>query len=181
MIQLEAFPDTLVATDDGDTDERYTLPETVALCSKIAGVDSWHLDVAACAAAHVAPTYYTKADNGLLLPWNRANVWANPPWSNLSPWVEKAWDEWEGRRIHVIGMLLPSGRGDVAWWQDLVEPHRDRPGSPLKTRFLAGRTRYAKPDDLTAANQGPPPFGSVFIWWSGPYRRRAAVPLFAQV
>ena len=148
---------------DIDTDERYTLGPVLARCSSLAGVAAWDLDVAACADAHVACRYYTKTDNGLLLPW-AGRVWCNPPWSNIGPWVEKAWGEWHSGHIEALGMLLPATRTDIAWWQDLVEPQRDTPGSPLHVCFLPGRIQYGKPGDLLAAHQGTPAFGSVFLW-----------------
>jgi hypothetical protein len=37
-----------------------------------------------------------------------------------------------------IVMLLPNNRMEQGWWQRLVEPFRDRVGSPLSTRKLAG-------------------------------------------
>lgn len=163
--QLEAFPE-VVGVADIDTDERYTLEHVKAQCNAAAGVKAWDLDVAACLEAHVAPKYLTKADNGLLHAW-WGRVWCNPPWSNIGPWVKKAWSEWDRPRrvVKVIGVLLPSTRTDLEWWHEHVEPHRDRPGSPLHTRFLPTRLKYGKPGDLQAKKQGQPEFGSVFLWW----------------
>lgn len=57
--------------------------------------------------------------------WN-TYVWVNPPYSDIRPWVEKAWREVskpEGTRPRSITMLLPA-RTDAPWWQQLVEPYR---------------------------------------------------------
>ena len=164
-VQLDAFPDTIVAVST-ESDERYTLFETVKVCSKLANVKGWDLDVAACAAAHVAARYLTKTDNGLLLPW-WGRVWCNPPWSDIGPWVKKAWSEWGREQLPpvCIGMLLPATRTDMWWWQEFVEPHRDRPDSPLHVRFLPDRIQYGQPNDLLAEHAGTPNFGSVFLWW----------------
>lgn len=78
-------------------------------------------------------------DNGLAHMWQRSDrVWLNPPFSRLMPWVEKAWREPAG----AVVMLLPNNRQEQPFWQDMIEPYRDRPGSPLSTRFLAGRRHF---------------------------------------
>lgn len=162
--QIEAFPE-VVGVADLDTDERYTLDATDFLCRKLARVKQWDLDVAACADAHRASKYFTKADNGLLKSW-WGRVWCNPPWSNIEPWVERAHNEFaRGRLVKTIGMLLPSTRTDTQWWQKQVEPFRDRANSPLRTFFLPGRIHYGKPGDLLALNQRDPEFGGVFLCW----------------
>lgn len=126
----------------------------------------WDLDAAACAEAHVAPKFYTKAENGLLMPW-WGRTWCNPPWSNIGPWVEKAWSEWRrsGRVLKTIGMLLPATRTDMHWWQKHIEPYRDRKGSPLHVHFLGDRLPYGRPGDPEGVNAGCPEFGSVFLCW----------------
>lgn len=35
-----------------------------------------------------AKRFYTEADNGLLQPW-KGRVWMNPPFSEMTPWVQK--------------------------------------------------------------------------------------------
>lgn len=57
--------------------------------------------------------------------WN-TYVWVNPPYSDIRPWVAKAWREVskpDGTRPRSITMLLPA-RTDAPWWRDLVEPYR---------------------------------------------------------
>jgi len=164
--QLDAFPETK-GVSDNETDERYTLFPVLADLTARAGVRGWDLDVAACEAAHVALRYFTKKDNGLLLPW-WGRVWCNPPWSDIAPWTAKAWSEWKRKRSppKVIGMLLPADRTDRDWWHEFIEPHRDRPGSPLHTYNLPGRTAYGQPGDMLAESyKSTMRAGSVFLWW----------------
>lgn len=66
-------------------------------------------------------------------------MWCNPPYSNCGEWVEKAWAEQEAE---LVVMLLPANRTEQKWWQEMVEPFRDRPDSPLRTEFIAGRIRF---------------------------------------
>jgi len=58
-----------------------------------------------------AARYFTKADDGLLQPWE-GRVWMNPPFSKTKPWVEKF-------MAHRLGIaLLPLGKSrtvDALW------------------------------------------------------------------
>jgi phage N-6-adenine-methyltransferase len=160
--QVDAFAD--VAPEAAiENDERYTTRETLAWCMERAQVDGFDLDVAACAEAHCAPRYYTKADNGLQLPWDAPRVFCNPPYSDIAPWVDKAWLEWDRPELEVIAMLVPAIKTEQPWWQRLVEPVRDR-GASLRTWFLPGRTSFALPGSGGKAQQGSP-FGCVLLTW----------------
>lgn len=152
------------------------------------------LDTAAAPHNAKAPFYYARQDDGLALPWD-GNVWCNPPYSrikgvtDLGSWVRKAWREWfvhgdwvlekvvEGRdwktrggtrnaELERIVMLVPANRTEQAWWQDLVEPHRDQPGSPLRVEFLRGRMRFDQPEGWVTPEKGDrPPFGLCLLIW----------------
>lgn len=152
-----------------ETDERYTLDFVKKQALAFMGLKRWSLDAAACKASHLAPKYLTKDDNGLLLSWWGDTVF-NPPWSNIGDWVAKGWVEWDkrfggGRIVRTLTGILPATRTDLDWWQRWVEKHRDKPGSPLRTRFLPGRNKYGNPDDLLGKNQGTPEFGTVIVGW----------------
>lgn len=90
-----------------------------------------------------------------------------PPYSDCGAWVRKAWHEWEAMRQprSVIVMLLPANRVEQAWWQDLVEPYRDRPGSPLRVEFLRGRMRFIRPNAVIGPKGDRPPFGCCLLIW----------------
>lgn len=67
-LHADLFPETRVdPTIAGD--QRFTTRETDAWCRKVAGVDAWDLDVAACDESHLASKFYEKADDGLTKPW----------------------------------------------------------------------------------------------------------------
>lgn len=144
------------------------------------------LDVAAAPHNAKAPHYYTLADDGLTQRW-WGNVWCNPPYSrvpggsDLGSWVQKAWREWRGTDPRTpddhymqlardaapwrISMLLPANRVEQAWWQDHVEPFRDRPDSPLRVEFLRGRMRFDRPGWEKPAKGDRPPFGCCLLIW----------------
>lgn len=107
--------------------------------------------------------YFTREDNGLTQSWAGERVWCNPPFSHIEPWVRKAWDEHEA--THGIVMLLPANRCEQKWWQDLVEPRRDRQGSPLRVHFLRGRLRFLEPGAEQIRPNSRPPFGVCLLIW----------------
>jgi hypothetical protein len=100
--------------------------------------------------------------DGLRCPWHSERVWVNPPFSLLWPWVEKAWRE----PAEVVCMLLPNNRTEQPFWQDMVEPFRDRAGSILTTRFVRKRRPFLHMGqgigNRTSKN---PPFGLVLLIW----------------
>jgi phage N-6-adenine-methyltransferase len=98
------------------------------------------IDVAAAVHNAKLPRFFTIEDDGLTQPWAGERVWCNPPFSNIRPWVEKAWHE---TLAGPVVMLLPANRTEQGWWQDLVEPYR-QPGL-LEVEFLRGRMRFVRP------------------------------------
>jgi len=131
----------------------------------------FELDVAAAAHNTKAPVFYTRADDGLAKPWP-GRVWCNPPYSrvpgvsDLGSWVRKAWAEWEAGRPERIVMLVPANRVEQAWWQDHVEPYRDRPDTDLRVEFQRGRMRFDQPKDWVRPEKGDrPPFGLALLIW----------------
>jgi phage N-6-adenine-methyltransferase len=125
------------------------------------------LDVAAAPHNAKCERFYTREDDGLSKPWS-GRVWCNPPYSNLYDWVDKAWREWTAARLETIVMLLPANRVEQKWWQELVEPFRDRPGSPLSVEFLPGRMRFIRPDAVIGPKGDRPPFGCCLLIWDDP-------------
>ena len=122
------------------------------------------IDVAASAANTKLERFYSIEDDGLDLPWYGERVWCNPPYSNIRPWVEKAWAEWPFAEL--IVMLVPANRTEQGWWQELVEPKRDQLGyEDLRTEFLPGRLRFIAPGADGIGPNERPPFGCVLLIW----------------
>lgn len=126
---------------------------------------SFTLDVAAAAHNTKAPRYFTRAEDGLAQSWADEFVWCNPPYSNLGDWLAKAWSEWPDTRG--IVMLLPANRTEQKWWQEHVEPYRDKPETQLACEFLPGRMRFDRPSAVIGPKGDRPPFGCVLLIWSG--------------
>jgi len=123
------------------------------------------LDVAASASNAKCSKYYTIEDDGLYRPWVDEMVWCNPPYSDIQPWVAKAWAIHEQTRGVV--MLLPANRTEQGWWQRFVEPNRDRPDGGLVVEFLAGRLRFIQAGRTDIGPNERPPFGCCLLIWSG--------------
>jgi phage N-6-adenine-methyltransferase len=141
-------------------DDRATHPDDFAVWNERFG---FTLDVAAAPHNAKCAKFYTIDDNGLRSPWADEVIWCNPPYSDIAPWIRRAWDVWHFTRG--IVMLLPANRTEQRWWQDLVEPHRDRPGSPLRVEFLRGRLRFIQAGRTEVGPNERPPFGCCLLIW----------------
>lgn len=164
-----------------DVDDRGTQPHIFESFDERFG--PFTLDVAAAAHNAKCARYYDRDADGLRQPWGRSRVWCNPPYSAIEPWIRKAWGEWLARP-HMLGqtvthtdwtrrvdgpdvivMLLPANRTEQKWWQELVEPHRDKPGSPLRVEFLPGRMRFIRAGSHAVGPNERPPFGVCLLIW----------------
>ena len=145
-----------------EVDDRATTPEVFG---PLDAVHHFTIDVAAATHNTKCARFYDRAADGLAQTWAGEAVWCNPPYSSIGPWVAKAWAEHHHARV--IVMLLPANRTEQGWWQDLVEPHRDREGSPLSVSFLRGRIRFLKPGQTAIGANERPPFGVCTLTWTG--------------
>lgn len=126
------------------------------------------LDVAASPANAKLERYLAVDDDGLATSWAGERVWCNPPYSQIGPWVAKAAMETGfGGECELAVLLLPANRTEQGWWQQHVEPIRDRPGSSLRVEFLSGRMRFiVPPADMVQPNDRPP-FGVCLAIFTG--------------
>ena len=147
-----------------EVDDRGTAPAFIASLEERFG--KFTLDVAAAPHNAKAERYFTREDDGLSQRWS-GRVWCNPPYSDCGAWVGKAWHEWARRDVELIVMLLPANRVEQRWWQERVEPYRDRPGSPLRVEFLPGRMRFIRPNWAPGPKGDRPPFGCGLLIWGG--------------
>ena len=144
-------------------DDRGTDPQFFAKLDEEFG---FTLDVAASRENAKCERFFTKEDNGLAQSWAGERVWCNPPFSNILPWVEKAWAE--AGTAQAIVMLVPANRTEQRWWQDFVEPYRDRPGTSLTVQFLRGRMRFVNAGKEGIGPNERPPFGCCLLMWTNP-------------
>ena len=124
----------------------------------------FHFTLDAAAAEHNAklPKFFSEQNCGLTNSWAGERVYCNPPYSSIEPWCLKAWAE---TKAELIVLLLPANRTEQKWWQNQIEPFRDRAMSPLTTEFLPGRLRFLKPGQTEIGPNERPPFGIVLCVW----------------
>lgn len=141
-----------------EIDDRGT---TLEMFSELHARFRFTVDVAAAAHNTKCARYFDREADGLAQPWTGERVWCNPPYSDIRPWAIKAWTE----ACPIVVMLLPANRTEQSWWQELVEPYRDRPGSGLTVEFLPGRIRFIKAGSTSVGPNERPPFGVCLLIW----------------
>jgi phage N-6-adenine-methyltransferase len=120
------------------------------------------LDVAASDENYLCPRYFTLEHDGLAQSWKGERVWCNPPFSDMTSWVRKAWDETRTGRCDLVVMLAPANRTEQPWWQVSIEPYRDK-GGALTTEFLPRRINFGSRDNLGAWSASSAPFGCCLL------------------
>jgi phage N-6-adenine-methyltransferase len=161
----------------GRSGTRYDIDDRATDPTLFAALDQrfrFSIDVAAAPHNTRCARFFDRLSDGLGQSWAGERIWCNPPYSAISPWVEKAWAEHP--QAPLIVMLLPANRTEQAWWQDMVEPYRDRPGSPLSIEFLRGRLRFVKAGQTSIGPNERPPFGCCLLIWGA---ERAPAPAYS--
>lgn len=132
------------------------------------GIDGFTIDLAASEENKVAPLWYDTTTNALLPehPWTvdgKGWSFCNPPYADITPWVEKAFFEMMDEGANVA-MLVPASVGSN-WWANWVH-------NVAHTLFLNGRITFEGatdpyPRDLAILLYSPMMNGSYGIWrWS---------------
>ncbi len=91
------------------------------------------LDPCATDENHKCQKYLTVADNGLNCSWGGYKVFCNPPYSQISKWVRKAYEE--SHKDGTIVVLLIPARTDTRYFHDYIL-HRS------EIRFIRGRIKF---------------------------------------
>lgn len=111
--------------------------------------------------------YHTKTqlmNCGNVRTWKGERVWCNPPYSDITPWIVRAWED--GAQLAYL--LVPNWT-DRKWWLELVEPYRDgkdaKGEAPMQldtTFFPRHRFLYkGEPIRTKKGGIGQPEFGLV--------------------
>lgn len=153
----------------GSENEWYTPGEYLEAARVVLGVID--LDPASCAEANKtvqAARYYTREENGLLLPWT-GRVWCNPPYTQVKPgqssikaWVEKLVSSYWSGEVEEAISLVPNDTS-TQWFSWLWEFIVCFP--PRRIRFdIPGKQRREQP-----------PFGTCLVYLGKQERRFAEV------
>ena len=95
--------------------------------------------------------HYTLEEDGLSQNWGGCRVFCNPPYSEISKWVEKAFRE--GHKDNTIVVMLIPARTDTRYFHDYIL-HRS------EVRFVKGRLKFG--DGKNSA-----PFPSMVVIFRG--------------
>ena len=99
-------------------------------------------------------TYYTIEDDGLSKHLGGHRVFMNPPYSDITPWVKRAKEDWrQAERAELIVALLPAWT-DREWFHDYVYNH-------ARIEFLRGRVKFLK----QGRPYKSPKFGCMLVEW----------------
>ena len=97
-------------------------------------------DLAASESNHKCERYFDIEDNALTQSWFRAGntLYCNPPYSNIKPWLEKAWETAQTGREVVI--LCPTPNGESSYRDHVF-------GKASEIIFINGRVAFELPND----------------------------------
>lgn len=87
--------------------------------------------------------------NGLAVEWKERNF-INPPYSQISKWIEKGFNEAKEGKLCVF--LIPS-RTDTKWWHNFVMKAKE-------IRFIKGRLKFS-------GHKNSAPFPSCIVIFNG--------------
>lgn len=112
----------------------------------------FHFDLDPCStdSNHKCDKYFTKEINGLSKNWGGRRVFCNPPYSNISEWVEKAYRE--SQQDHTLIVLLIPARTDTRYFHDYIYQRSE-------IRFIKGRLKFS--------GKGSAPFPSMIVIFRG--------------
>ena len=97
--------------------------------------------------------HYTAEENGLEQSWGGYRVFCNPPYSDISRWVEKCYRE--GCKDNTLVVLLIPARTDTKYFHDFIYQRSE-------IRFIKGRLRFEN-------HKVNAPFPSMVVIFRGAY------------
>ena len=112
---------------------------------------NFNLDPCSTEENHKCEKYFTIAENGLEKNWGGYRVFCNPPYSEISKWVEKAFRETRNDNT-LVALLIPS-RTDTRYFHDYIYQRAE-------IRFVKGRLKFG--DGKNSA-----PFPSMLVIFRG--------------
>jgi site-specific DNA-methyltransferase (adenine-specific) len=94
------------------------------------------------------PCPFKSEINGLEIEWN-GNIYINPPYSNIEPFIIKGIDEIKNGRANKCVYLIPI-RSDTKYWHNLILKYA------AEIRFIKGRLNFNE-------SKSPAPFPCVLV------------------
>lgn len=115
----------------------------------------FNLDPCSTDENHKCAKYYTQKEDGLKQDWRGATVFCNPPYSNISAWVEKCYRE--GTKDNTTVVLLIPSRTDTRYFHDFIY-------NRAEIRFIKGRLKFG-------GHSNSAPFPSMVVIFRGAYSK----------
>lgn len=112
-------------------------------------VYNFTLDAAASEENALCSKYYTEHDNSLSKDW-KGSVWCNPPYSEISKWIKKGYEEHIKHNSTVV-MLIPARPDTKAWYEYIV--------NKASIHFITGRLKFSN-------SKNSAPFPSAIILYT---------------
>lgn len=116
--------------------------------------EEFHFNLDPCATPSTAKCekYYTASDNGLNYSWGGYRVFCNPPYSEISKWVEKCYRE--GIKDNTVVVMLIPSRTDTRYFHNFIYQRAE-------VRFVRGRVKFGGKSNA--------PFPSMIVIFRGAY------------
>lgn len=84
--------------------------------------------------------------DGLIIEWGKCNF-VNPPYSNVSEWIKKAYNEWKkGKKV----IMLINAITDTKAFHEYILNNAE-------IRFIKGRIKFIDPENPKKNNPSPKP------------------------
>lgn len=123
---------------------------------------AFDLDASASVGHEKCPRHITPEQNALEQDWDARAVWCNPPYSLMSKFVAKAWEQCQAQRNTIV-LLIPAYT-DPAYWYDCIVPFAD------EIRFLCGRVSFLENGQRKTSARFPSVV-IVFRWRDGEMKK----------
>ncbi len=99
--------------------------------------------------------------DGLLIPWKKRNF-INPPYSNITGFLNKGHEELNNGNAELLVYLIPV-RTDTQWFHNYVYPYFKKEQEPFaEIRFIKGRVKFSNGLDINNSA----PFPSMIVIFS---------------
>lgn len=119
-----------------------TPPDVLRSVRRKLGIEQFDIDLAASNDL-VCPRFYNEEQNSLIQHWRVGTGWnwLNPPYANIEPWVQKAWQEsFLGAKTAV---LVPASVGSN-WWGTYVHNNAHVLLMNGRVKFVGAKDLYPK-------------------------------------
>lgn len=141
-----------------------TPPAFLEAVKKRLNIQDFEIDLAASRANRVTELYIDAELDALEVFTWRTGLgwhWLNPPYANIGPWVQRAWEEWNGSTSTATAVLIPAAVG-ANWWREWVHDKARVLFLNPRLTFVGCKDPY--PKDCALLLYGQPSGYEVWTW-----------------